>query len=44
MSRLGALEIRRSVSVGLLRMLFLVAVLRPITILETPESRANSAI
>ena len=42
--QLRSAMIRRSVKVGLLNMLFLVAILRPMTILETPESLANSAI
>ena len=43
-SRFGAFIISFSVSDGLLNMVFLVAELLPITIFDTPESLANSAI
>ena len=43
-SKFGAFAISFSVRVGLEKMLFRVAELLPITIFETPESLANSAI
>ena len=43
-SKLGAWAISFSVSVGLLNKCFFAATLRPITIFDTPESLANSAI